>query len=146
MTGDADSHATLKVATNRCLVGSSNVNDRYVRETLQAIAGRSKEPAGRVFKNIQLEWYRQIPADQLLLVMDLGFSRALGVSCTHCHVPGQFASDEKRPKNAARDMALMLKTISNALQKMEHLETEPDERGINCTTCHRGRTIPRQVP
>jgi hypothetical protein len=43
-------------------------------------------------------------------------------------------------------MALMLKTISNALQKMEHLETGPGERGINCTTCHRGRTIPRQDP
>lgn len=41
---------------------------------------------------------------------------------------------------------LMLRTISNVLQKMEYLETEPDERGIDCTTCRRGRTIPRQVP
>jgi hypothetical protein len=119
-------------------------NDRSVREVLESIAGREGEPAGRVFKNIRLEWYQDIPAKQLLLVMDLGFSRALGVSCTHCHVSQDFSSDDKRPKRAAREMARMLKTIGERLGQMEHLDTAPDERGINCATCHRGRTNPRQ--
>ena len=37
--------------------------------------------------------------------MNYGYSRALGVSCMHCHVEQDFASDEKRPKRAAREMA-----------------------------------------
>ena len=40
--------------------------------------------------------------------MDVGYSRALGVSCTHCHDDQKFASDEKRPKRAAREMAGMV--------------------------------------
>ncbi len=120
-------------------------NDRHVQEILRALGAKASEPARSAFKNIQLEWYRDIPAKQLLLVMDLGFSKALGVSCTHCHDTGDFSSDDKRPKRAAREMALMLQKIGQELEKMEHLETVADDRGINCMTCHRGKTSPRQA-
>lgn len=120
-------------------------NDRHVQEILRALGAKASEPAQHAFKNIRLEWYRDIPAKQLLLVMDLGFSKALGVSCTHCHDVRDFSSDEKRPKRAAREMALMLRGISQVLERMEHLDAVPDERGINCMTCHRGKTSPRQA-
>ena len=68
-----------------------------------------------------------------------------GVRCTHCHVERDFSSDDKRPKRAARDMAMMHWTINQTLGKMKTLESEPDERLINCATCHRGATNPHDA-
>ncbi len=76
--------------------------------------------------------------------MNGGYSRALGVACTHCHVEQDFASDDKRPKRAAREMAVMHKMINEQLGKMQNLETKPDLRAINCSTCHRGAITPMQ--
>ena len=76
--------------------------------------------------------------------MNGGYSRALGVRCTHCHVERDFASDEKREKRAAREMAAMHWSINQTLAKMENLEPAPDERLIDCATCHRGRVDPHE--
>ena len=121
-----------------------DANDRFEREQAEKIAGREKEPAERVFKNIRLEWFKKVPARQLLDIMNGGYSRALGVRCTHCHVERDFASDERRPKRAAREMAAMHWNVNQALAKMENLEAAPDERFINCATCHRGRLDPHE--
>jgi hypothetical protein len=40
----------------------------------------------------------------------------------HCHVETGFSSDEKRPKRAARQMAVMHHSINDQLRKMENLE------------------------
>jgi Photosynthetic reaction centre cytochrome C subunit len=122
------------------------VNDRYVKQILERIAGRETEPAAKVFKNIQLEWLKDVPAAQLITIMNVGYSRALGVSCTHCHVEQDFSSDEKRPKKAAREMAVMHRSINDQLRKLQNLELEPEKRLINCSTCHRGAINPRSVP
>ncbi len=121
---------------------SSNqeINNRYVKQFLERIAGRQNEPAERVFKNIQ--WLKGVPAERLLLIMNHGYSRALGVSCAHCHVEQDFASDGKRPKHAAREMAAMHRMINEQLKKMQNLETKAEERAINCSTCHRGAINP----
>ena len=74
--------------------------------------------------------------------MNAAYSRALGVSCTHCHVEQNFASDDKRPKRAAREMAAMHRMIIEQLGKMQNLETKAQERAINCSTCHRGAINP----
>ena len=74
--------------------------------------------------------------------MNGGYARALGVRCTHCHDERDFSSDEKRPKRAAREMAAMHWTINQTLAKMKNLTAAPDERFINCATCHRGKTDP----
>ncbi|MFN0111844.1 MAG: photosynthetic reaction center cytochrome c subunit family protein [Blastocatellia bacterium] len=126
---------------------SSNqeINRSFVKQISEKIAGRENEKAGRVFKNIKLPGYKDVPAKQFLLVMDLGFSQGLGVTCTHCHAEQDFALDDKRPKQAAREMVLMLKTISERLEKMKGLNSKPEDRGINCATCHRGAVIPRQA-
>jgi hypothetical protein len=74
--------------------------------------------------------------------MNGGYARALGVRCTHCHVERDFSSDDKRQKRAAREMATMHWTINQTLAKMNNLSSAPEERFINCATCHRGRIDP----
>ena len=76
-----------------------------------------------------------------------GFTRALGVRCSYCHVgeEGQplstydFASDANPNKNRARVMLAMLGDIGTRLKSMEK-SGEP----INmwCHTCHHGRPKP----
>ena len=119
---------------------NQEVNDRFVRQISERIAGRENEPAESAFKNIQ--WLKGVPAGRLLRIMNAGYSRALGVSCTHCHVEQDFSSDEKRPKLAAREMAVMHRTINEQLRKMQNLQTKAEERAINCSTCHRGAVNP----
>ena len=119
-------------------------NDQFVRDILRGIAGHETEPAGQVFKNIQM--FKTIPARQLLTIMSVGYAPALGVACTHCHVETDFASDDKRPKRAAREMAAMHRSINEQLAKMQNLATPPTEnRAINCSTCHRGTVNPRNA-
>ncbi len=87
-----------------------------------------------------------MPPQRLRAVMT-GFSRALGVRCSHCHVgeEGQplstfdFASDENPKKEVARTMLEMLGDINQRLDTIERSGAEP----VNmwCHTCHRG--VPR---
>jgi Photosynthetic reaction centre cytochrome C subunit len=77
-----------------------------------------------------------------------GFTRALGVRCSYCHVgeEGQplttydFPSDEKLPKRTARTMLGMLGDINDRLDSIE----PSGDRRVNmwCHTCHRGRPRP----
>lgn len=121
---------------------NQETNDRYGAQILARLAGHENEPAEKVFKNIQLPMLKNTPAKRFLLIMNLGYSRALGVACSHCHVEQDFASDDKRPKRAAREMALMHKMINDQLQKMQNLDLKPEERFVNCSTCHRGAINP----
>jgi hypothetical protein len=119
---------------------NQEINNRFVKQFSERIAGHENEPAERVFKNIR--WLKNAPAGRFLLIMNLGYSRALGVACTHCHVEQDFSSDDKRPKRAAREMAVMHKMINDQIGKMQSLELRPEERFINCSTCHRGAINP----
>jgi len=110
----------------------------HVKEVLATIAGKENLPAGEVFKNVKL--LKDVPAGRLLRIMDVGYSRSLGVNCDHCHVEERWDADEKRPKRAAREMIVMMKQINELLVKMENIDnTEP---AVNCTTCHRGFVKP----
>lgn len=121
---------------------NQETNNRFVQQFSQKITGQENEPASKVFRNIQLEGLKNVPAGRFLRIMNGGYSRALGVSCTHCHVEQDFASDDKRPKRAAREMAVMHRMINQELRKMQNLETKPEERAINCSVCHRGTINP----
>lgn len=110
-----------------------------VADVLRSIAGHESEPAGQVFQNVKM--FTQMPARQLLAVMNLGYGRSLGVTCAHCHVAGEWASDAKPQKQIARDMARMVGTINGTLLKeIPNLRT-PNPL-VNCTTCHRGAIRP----
>ena len=108
----------------------------------EQIKGRENEPAPAVFKNIQTPFVKSIPAGRLLAVMEIAYSRSLGVTCTHCHVPDKWESDERPQKQIARDMAAMMAKINSPdmLRGIKNLRSETPT--INCTTCHRGNTKP----
>ncbi|MFI5310466.1 MAG: photosynthetic reaction center cytochrome c subunit family protein [Gemmatimonadales bacterium] len=103
------------------------------------IAGHDSEPAGKVFKNIQIN--KDAPAIGLLNSMEI-FGRALSVNCTTCHVPDKWDDDTKGAKKTARIMIQLVAAINT-----EQLSKLPPNRNgqtprIGCTTCHRGNQQP----
>jgi hypothetical protein len=103
------------------------------------IAGKEKEPASSVFKNVQT--MKSVPAGRLLSIMEFGYARSLGVNCTHCHTPEKWESDDKQQKQIARDMSAMVGRINGELLKgIKNLKSESPT--VNCTTCHRGQVTP----
>lgn len=87
------------------------------------------------------------PAERLRAVMQ-GFSRALGVRCSHCHVGEEgaplstydFASDANPNKERARAMLRMLGDINAHLAEIE--PSADDRVNMWCHTCHAGRPRP----
>jgi hypothetical protein len=114
-------------------------NERHLAELRKVIAGREEKKASEVFEN--LKGLGDMPAGRLLKVMEIGYARSLGVACTHCHVAGQWAADEKKPKRVAREMRAMMRRINeDLLAKVPGLQSEKPV--VNCTTCHRGQVKP----
>lgn len=80
-----------------------------------------------------------------------GITMATGLRCSGCHVgeEGQpltsydFASDERRGKQVAREMMRMTRAINE--QTIARLPDRPDSSlQVTCATCHRG--VSRPVP
>lgn len=106
----------------------------------EQIKGKESEPAETVFKNIQMPMFKGAPAARVLAVMEFGYSRSLGVTCTHCHVADSWETETKPQKQIARDMQAMVFKISGELLKgIKNLGGSPT---VNCTTCHRGELKP----
>jgi tetratricopeptide (TPR) repeat protein len=90
---------------------------------------------------------KDFPRDRLRAVM-IGFTRSLGVRCTHCHVgqEGQplstydFPSDANPNKGRAREMLRMLGSINEQLAKIEPSASVRVNMG--CNTCHMGKPRP----
>jgi tetratricopeptide (TPR) repeat protein len=90
-----------------------------------------------------------ITGDSLISVMG-GFTRALGVGCSYCHVGqvGQpietydFPSDDKVTKRKARVMLGMLSRI-NEIELAALEERASPALHVQCITCHRGAPRPR---
>ena len=105
----------------------------------KSIEGQEDKPAVDVFMNITQ--YKGVTAERLLRIMEFGFTKSLGVNCTHCHVPGHWDSDEKGAKETARAMSRMVIAINS-----EYLKNIPSlnsaNPSVNCTTCHRGQKRP----
>ena len=105
----------------------------------KSIEGKEDNPAVDVFMNITQ--YKGVTAGRLLRIMEFGFTRSLGVNCTHCHVPGQWDADDKGAKETARAMSKMVIAINS-----EYLKSIPTlnsaNPSVNCTTCHRGQKRP----
>jgi hypothetical protein len=97
----------------------------------ERIKGRENEPAEKVFRNIEL--LRGKPASRLPGMMS-ALTGLLGVTCTTCHMPGRFESEELAPKRTARQHFKM----QSALNK----EYFGDANAISCWTCHRGAPRP----
>jgi len=113
--------------------------DKLYNEALAKIAGRENQPAESVFKNIKI--FQGQPASRVLRIMAQGFDPALGISCSHCHVVGEYDKEDKPTKQIARDMFAMVGAINTQyLAKIKNLRSP--NPSVNCTTCHRGQTRP----
>ena len=66
------------------------------------------------------------------------FRTALGVECSHCHVQGDFASDDNPKKEIARHMMTMSREIN--------AKFDDGKRHVSCYTCHRGQVTPALAP
>lgn len=112
---------------------------QVLKDLGEKIKGQENKPAEEVFKNIQM--MKGIPAARLLRVMEIGYSKSLGVDCTHCHVPDAWDKEDKPQKQIAREMSAMVRVINN-----EQLKNIKNLKGpnptVNCTTCHRGQIKP----
>jgi hypothetical protein len=72
---------------------------------------------------------------------------ALGVKCDHCHVQGNFPSDERSAKRTARRMLEMTRTLnSQQFPKYEVADGGSVLGRVTCYTCHRGETKPQNTP
>jgi len=114
-------------------------NNEQVAALSKQIAGKEDQPAEAVFKNIRI--LTGVPAGNLFKIMQMGYSRSLGVSCAHCHVVGQWEKDDKPAKQITRDMSNMdHDVIFNYLRKIDGIKDRNPL--VNCTTCHRGQLKP----
>jgi hypothetical protein len=113
------------------------VNDAAARQKelldriRERIKGRENEPAEAVFRNIEL--LRGKPASRLPGMMS-ALTGLLGVTCTTCHVPGRFESEELAGKRTARQHFKMQAALNQ--------EYFAGANAISCWTCHRGAARP----
>lgn len=110
---------------------------KYADRVMLAIKGREKAPVDSVFENLKV--LGGFPAENLVFAM-VKWSEALGVSCDHCHVTGEWPSDQKPEKGIARKMVDLGEQVNTALREIKGLKSE--RPGVNCFTCHRGALKP----
>lgn len=71
-------------------------------------------------------------------------SAALGVRCDHCHVSGNFANDDKRPKQTARRMITMTVALNQEFFPAHQPAAGESKFGrVTCYTCHQGAVTPK---
>lgn len=110
-----------------------------IQQLRTAHAASLDRPAGEVFENVQT--FRAVTAGELLDVM-AGFNRSLGVSCSACHVRGNWAADDKHEKTVARHMAEMTAGLNHEM----NVASGVVEQRVTCWTCHRGSEHPEVKP
>jgi len=92
---------------------------------------QSEQTSDQAYKNIQV--LKGVPVSQFMNTMF--FQRyALGVSCSYCHVDGQWEKDDKPAKAKAREMERMVLDLN---KNVFH------ETKVTCMTCHRGSLAPQ---
>ena len=90
---------------------------------------QQERTAGETYKNIQV--LNDVAASTFMNTMF--FQRyALGVSCSYCHVDGQWDKDDKPAKAKAREMIRMVLDLNR--------NRFGGKEAVNCVTCHRGST------
>jgi len=86
------------------------------------------------FQNLQI-FPEDISKDQLKKAMK-GFTAALGVKCTYCHILDEYDKDEKEHKLVARKM---IKLVDFMRQNADtYFKEDTETELIACATCHHG--------
>jgi hypothetical protein len=112
------------------------VRKEAIATLLATLAGRENEPAGKVFRNVQL--HKDMPVREFLTMMDEQYGRGLGFTCSNCHMDnGDFASDARKNKVIARQMERMQRDIDDKyIARVKELDA--DKPKTTCVMCHRG--------
>lgn len=125
----------------RCLAGMLAV-------TAATIAVPQASAAAQIpdhFENLQV-LPKDISRDSLQAVME-GFTRALGVRCSFCHVQDPdsrrmvYKSDDKPEKRNARFMLKMVDSLNQVVLVNMPMRADPPV-SVACVTCHRGLMRP----
>ncbi|MEP6591856.1 MAG: c-type cytochrome [Gemmatimonadota bacterium] len=113
-----------------------------VKALMEKLAGKEKLKAGDVFANLKDAALQDTTVEALVTLMDVNYSKALGVSCSFCHNVERWDEDTKEEKETTRIMIKMVTMLNT-----EQLTKLPPERGgktptLDCVTCHRGLNHP----
>jgi len=116
---------------------------KWMDEVFQSIKGKEKWPADSVFKNIKVNRGKnKLSAEHLLWMMNYGWSKELGITCSYCHVLGKWESDSLPTKEIARGMYLMRQQINGEILPMITGKDYFNNPKVTCITCHHGEPIP----
>lgn len=86
------------------------------------------------------------PAARTEPLPDMGaIAKALGVTCSHCHVQGDFKSDVNPKKGIARQMIAMTREVNARITEATG-KAPAASVAVQCVTCHRGQPVPRSLP
>jgi hypothetical protein len=70
--------------------------------------------------------------------------QGLGVTCNTCHVPRNFAAEDKPIKQKARQMLEMVKAVNKQyFPDYKPKEGESVLGRVTCYTCHKGEQMPK---
>lgn len=112
---------------------------KYLEDLRAQIKGHGQDPAETIFKDIQI--LKGKPAGAVLSIMETAYNKSLGVHCSYCHNPQDWAADAKMEKTVTRQMNRMVQDINQKyLKSMDTLRSHNPV--VNCTTCHRGQEKP----
>lgn len=112
--------------------------EKILAELTKSIAGKENQNAGEIWKNVQQ--FKKLPANRFLRLMNT-YTKVLGVSCSHCHIVGQWEKEDLQTKQIAREMLDMMDKINTeGLANIKNLRGKPPL--ISCYTCHRGQPTP----
>jgi Photosynthetic reaction centre cytochrome C subunit len=116
---------------------------KFMNEVMAAIKGKEKLPADSVFKNLKvIKGQSSVSAEHFLWMMNWGWGKELGVSCSHCHEIGKWESDSLPAKDIARGMWTMrVKINKEILPSITGRDYEKTPK-VTCLTCHRGKPVP----
>lgn len=113
-------------------------SEKLLAELTKSIAGKENQNAGEIWKNVQQ--FKELPASRFLRLMG-NYTKVLGVSCSHCHIVGEWEKEDLATKQIAREMLDMMDKINTeGVAKIKNLRGKPPL--ISCYTCHRGQPIP----
>jgi len=109
-----------------------------VEAILHRLGDKRIQPANKVFTGVTIS--PTSSAERYLRIMDEDFARALGMDCTFCHEPGDWARDARQRFAVTRDMWSMVYHINHdQLRKIAGVDRKAR---IGCATCHRGEVTP----
>jgi nitrate/TMAO reductase-like tetraheme cytochrome c subunit len=103
----------------------------------------AQAPKPEVVESANVKVLTGLYAQQFQEEMNL-IVQGLGVTCNTCHVPRNFAAEDKPIKQKARQMMEMVK----ALNKQYFPDYKPKEGEsvlgkVTCYTCHKGEQMPK---